>query len=131
MASRRSLVLVVSDFVGAGLEPADGAKPPWEDALLRLRARHEVACLRVADPADNELPVAGTMLVEDAETGERLLVDTADPLFRARLAARADARRAALDQTMRRLGVPFHAVDTGEDIVDALVRVVADTKARR
>ncbi|MDR1824476.1 MAG: DUF58 domain-containing protein [Bifidobacteriaceae bacterium] len=131
MARRRSLVVLVSDFVGAGLEPTDGQALPWESALLRLTVRHEVACLRIVDPADDELPTAGLILVQDAETGEQLLVDTADPLFRSRLAAQARARSEALGETMRRLGVPFHLVGTGDDLVDVLVRVVTSTKARR
>ena len=37
------------------------------------------------DAADDDLPEAGLILVEDAETGEQILVDSSDPLFRARL----------------------------------------------
>ncbi|MDR1712239.1 MAG: DUF58 domain-containing protein [Propionibacteriaceae bacterium] len=131
MARRRSLVVVVSDFIGPGMEPEAGESLPWENAMLRLTVRHEVACLRIADPADDELPAAGMILVQDAETGEQVLVDSADPLFRARLATQAHARGVALSETMRRLGVPFHVVDTGEDLVNALVKVVTSTKARR
>ena len=39
------------------------------------------------DAADDELPDAGLVVVEDAETGEQLVVDSGDPLLRARLRA--------------------------------------------
>jgi uncharacterized protein (DUF58 family) len=133
LARRRSLVIVISDFVGAGLEPDQrpGTKLPWEGALARLTLRHEVVALRIADPADAELPQVGVLLVRDAETGEQLLVDTADPLFRNRLAAQADARDQACAEAARRIGVPFHLVRTTDDLLDALVRIVTATKARR
>jgi uncharacterized protein (DUF58 family) len=133
LARRRSLIIVISDFVGAGLEPDQQpeARLPWEDALSRLTLRHEVVALRIADPADAELPAVGALVVRDAETGEQLLVDTSDPLFRARLAAQAEARDSACAAAARRVGVPFHLVSTTDDLLDALVRIVTATKARR
>ncbi len=93
--------------------------------------RHDVVALRIVDPADDDLPEAGLLLVEDAETGEQLLVDTSDPLFRSRLRAGVDERDAALTGRMRRAGVPLHRIDTDRDLVEALVEVVAGTRWRR
>ncbi|GGL98766.1 DUF58 domain-containing protein [Nakamurella endophytica] len=120
--ARRSLVLVVSDWVGTG---------DWERPLLRLTHRNEVVALRVADDADDTLPEVGLVVVEDAETGESVLVDSADPLFRARFAEGVDARDAALLAGMRRAGVPLHRVDTRTDLVEALLRIVATTQRSR
>ncbi len=122
LARRRSLIIVVSDFIGTG---------DWDRQLLRLTHRHEVVALRVIDVADDELPDVGLIVVEDAETGEQLLVDSGDPLFRARLRAGVDERDAALDGRMRRAGVPLHRIGTDRDLVDSLVEVVAGTRWRR
>jgi uncharacterized protein (DUF58 family) len=122
LARRRSLIIVVSDFIGTG---------EWDLPLLRLVHRHDVVALRVVDAADDDLPEAGLLLVEDAETGEQLLVDTSDPLFRSRLRAGVDERDAALTGRMRRAGVPLHRIDTDRDLVDALLEVVAGTRWRR
>jgi uncharacterized protein (DUF58 family) len=122
LARRRSLIIIVSDFIGTG---------EWDKPLLRLVHRHDVVALRVVDAADDALPEAGLLLVEDAETGEQLLVDTSDPLFRNRYAAGVDARDAELDGRMRRAGVPFHRIDTDRDLLGALVEVVAGTRWRR
>ena len=122
LARRRSLIIVVSDFIGTG---------EWDRPLLRLVHRHDVVALRVVDAADDDLPEAGLLLVEDAETGEQLLVDTSDPLFRSRYAAGVGARDAELHGRMRRAGVPFHRVDTDRDVLEALVEVVAGTRWRR
>jgi uncharacterized protein (DUF58 family) len=122
LARRRSLVVVVSDFIGTG---------DWDRPLLRLVHRHDVVALRVIDAADDELPEVGLVVVEDAETGEQLIVDSADPLFRSRLRAGVDERDAVLTGRMRRAGVPLHRVDTDRDVLESLVEVVASTRWRR
>jgi uncharacterized protein (DUF58 family) len=122
LARRRSLVLLISDFIGTG---------EWDRSLLRLTQRHEVVALRVVDAADEELPEAGLIVVEDVESGEQLLVDTSDPLFRARLNAEVDERDSVLAGRMRRAGVPLHRIGTERDLMEALVDVVTSTWWRR
>jgi uncharacterized protein (DUF58 family) len=122
LARRRSLILVVSDFIGEG---------DWERSLRQLAVRHEVVALRIADVADDTLPAAGVIVVEDAETGDQLLVDTSDPLFRARYQSGVDEREARILTGMSRAGVPVHRVDTADDLGDSLVRIVTRTKERR
>jgi uncharacterized protein (DUF58 family) len=121
LARRRALVIVLSDFIGEG---------DWERSMQRLARRHEVVALRIVDAADDVLPEAGLILVEDAETGEQLLVDSADPLLRVRFRAAVDEREARLTAGMRRARVPVHRVDTGRDLAEALVEVVARTRDR-
>lgn len=122
LARRRSLIIVISDFIGDG---------DWERSLLRLGPRHEVVALRVVDAADDELPEAGLVVVEDAETGEQLVIDSGDPLLRARLRDAVGERDASLAAGMRRAGVPVHRIDTTTDLATALVEIVASTKRRR
>jgi uncharacterized protein (DUF58 family) len=119
---QRSLVFVISDF----MSDAD-----WEPALKRLTYKHEVVAIRVLDPMELDLPDLGLVLVEDAETGEQILVDTSDPLFRQRLRAEVDGREAAVSGVLRRAGVTAHLVSTGEDLVRALVDMVRRAKRRR
>jgi uncharacterized protein (DUF58 family) len=122
LARHRALILVVSDFIGEG---------DWERSLKRLARRHEVVALRIVDVADDVLPAAGVIVVEDAETGDQLIVDSSDPLFRARFRAGVDERAARLATGMRRAGVAVHRIDTDRDLADALVEVVARTQDRR
>ena len=122
LARRRALIVVISDFIGDG---------DWERSLLRLVPRHEVVALRVIDTADDELPDAGLVVVEDAETGEQLVIDSGDPLLRARVRAGAEERDARLAAGMRRAAVPLHRIDTSADLATALIEVVASTRRRR
>src|ERR1700761_8430437 len=122
LARRRALIIVVSDFIGDG---------DWQRSLLRLGPRHEVVALRVTDAADDELPEAGLVVVEDAETGEQLVIDSGDPLLRLRLREAVEARQAGLTAGMRRAGVPVHRIGTEADLAAVLVEVIASTRRRR
>jgi uncharacterized protein (DUF58 family) len=122
LARRRALIVVISDFIGDG---------DWERSLLRLVPRHEVVALRVTDTADDELPDVGLVVVEDAETGEQLVIDSSDPLLRARLRAGVGEREARLAAGMRRAGVPVHRIGTDADLARALIEVVENTRRRR
>jgi uncharacterized protein (DUF58 family) len=119
---RRSLVFIVSDFI---------SQPGWERSLNLLNRRHEVIAIRVWDPREIDLPDVGPLLLQDAETGEQLLVDTHDAGFRRRFRAAADAREAALAQTFKRAGVEAQAISTDEDLVQALVRIANRRRRRR
>jgi hypothetical protein len=122
LAQRRSLIVVVSDFIGEG---------DWGRSLLRLAPRHEVVALRITDTADDELPDVGLIVIEDAETGEQLVVDSSDPLLRARLRAGVAERDTRLAAGMSRAGVPLHRIGTDADLATALIEVVASTQRRR
>jgi uncharacterized protein (DUF58 family) len=121
-AHRRSLLFVLSDFI---------ADPGWERPLTLLTHRHEVVVIRVVDPAELDLPDVGVILVEDAETGEQLLVDTSDPLLRRRLAASVGAREEELAEGMRRARVDPHRITTDQDLLAALIGMVRRSGRRR
>jgi uncharacterized protein (DUF58 family) len=120
-ALRRSLVFVVSDFIG---------DPGWDRALGMLTHRHEVVAVRIVDPAELDLPDVGLVLVEDAETGEQLLVDSSDPLLRRRLAEQVSAHEEAVTEGMRRAGVRPHRITTDQDLLRALVDLVLQSGRR-
>jgi hypothetical protein len=85
----------------------------------------------VVDPAELELPDLGLILVEDAETGEQMLVDTSDPLLRARLATQVGSREETVADGMRRAGVAAHRITTDQDLLGALVAMVHTSGRRR
>ena len=114
VARRRSLIVVVSDFI---------SQPGWERPLRLLTRRHDVVAIQVVDPRESELPPVGMVYVEDAETGEQIFVDTDDPQFRLRLRAAAEERQQAIQDLARRGGTTLFTVGTGEDLVRALARI--------
>ncbi len=121
MMPRRSMVFVVSDFI---------SEPGWEAALGRLARRHEVLAVRLYDAAELSLPEVGVVIVEDAESGEQLLVDTQDAGFRARFEALAAAHEAALREALAAAGVDTLELATDDDLLPALLRFVALRRQR-
>jgi uncharacterized protein (DUF58 family) len=118
---RRSLVFVVSDFIST---------PGWAEPLAHLAQRHEVVAVRLYDPLEMELPDLGLLVVQDAETGEQLFVDTHDSAFRKRFAAAAELRERTLRAAFRDAGVDALELSTEDDLVDAILRF-ADLRKRR
>jgi len=118
---RRSLVLVVSDFI---------SQPGWEGALSRLAQRHEVVAVRLFDPLEMTLPELGLVTVEDAETGEQLFIDTSDPGFRQRYVAEAEAREAALREALAHAGADTLELSTDDDLLESMLRFAALRRQR-
>lgn len=119
---RRSLVFVISDFI---------SETGWERPLSLLNRRHELIAIRLYDPRETELPDAGMIFVEDAETGEQIMVDTGNPVFRRRFQEAAQRRETALKEATKRTGVDLFAISTEEDLVSAIVHMAALWKKRR
>jgi uncharacterized protein (DUF58 family) len=119
---RRALIFIVSDFISA---------PGWERALHLLNRRHDVLAIRLWDPRETELPDIGPMIMEDAETGEQLYVDTRDRKFRQRFREAAVQREAALADAFRRSGVDMLPLSTEEDLTRAIVRFASRRRHRR
>ncbi len=114
LVRRRSLIVLISDFI---------SEPGWERPLLRLTERHEVVAVRLVDPREYELPDAGLLFVQDAETGEQLLVDSSDPQLRRRLQALAEEQDEHIRRGVAQAGVDLHLVSTEDDLVSAFVRM--------
>ncbi len=95
--------------------------PAWERALGPLARRHEVVGVWVRDAREVEMPDAGVVTFQDAESGEQLVVDTSQPSFRAAFAGLAAAREAEMERRFARHGATLWKVSTAEPIVTALV----------
>ncbi len=119
---RRSLVFFVSDFI---------SQPGWMKPLAALSRRHEIIPLRIWDRREVQLPDAGLIYFEDAETGEQLLVDSSDAVLRRRFMIEGERREAALKQALRKIGLDLFSISAQDDLVGAIIRLAATRKMRR
>ena len=119
---RRSLIFVVSDFIST---------PGWEAPLSLLNQHHEVIAIRLHDPAEMALPDAGIMVMEDAETGEQMIVDTHDKKFRERFHLMMEQRETALKEAFKHSGVDGLSLSTEDDMVRSIVRFVRQRQQMR
>lgn len=118
---RRSLIFVLSDFI---------SESGWESSLSLLSQRHEVLAIRLWDPREIELPDIGMVMVEDAETGEQLYIDTSDRNFRKRFREAAEEREERLRYSFKRAGVDALSLSTEDDLVRAIVRFASLRRSR-
>ncbi len=75
----------------------------------------------LSDPREQELPDVGIVELEDAETGERVLVDTSDAAVRALYSERAATARQQRERLFRRNGVDAIEIGTGSSYIEPLM----------
>ena len=107
---RRAVIFLISDFLDEG----------FEESLRGLAQRHEVVALSLVDPIDATLPDLGMLAVADAETGERLWVDTGDARVRATYAAAAQARAERRHRAIASAGIEEIAIPITGDVIAPL-----------
>lgn len=118
---RRTVLFLISDFID-------------DDYLTALRLanrRHDVIAALVSDAREHDLPASGLVVLQDAETGERRLVDTGSQGFRDGLHAQAAARLAKLTHELRSSGVDLVQFDSSDSMVEPLLRFFRERQHRR
>jgi len=109
---RRSQVVVISDFLGAGR---------WMQPMRALAVRHQVIAVHVTDPRELALPAVGLLAVVDTETGRQRYVQTSPSLV-ARYAAAAERRQADISRAIASAGAEYLHLSTSRDwLTDTLL----------
>ena len=116
----------------------DGARgatrPTDRDVIAELgltNTRHDVVCLHLHDPRESELPDAGLVTIEDAETGELLELDSARSGVREKFASVNAERLAELDRALNRTGVDTLRLNTTEPFAPVIQRFFELRRGRR
>ena len=118
---RRSVLLVLSDFLDSG----------YEAALSRARSRHDAIAIVLEDPRDYELPDIGLAHFSDPESGGEILVDTSEKRVREAYARETDRRRAERDRALRTVGVDRLDLQTNKDYAAPLELFFRTRRGRR
>jgi uncharacterized protein (DUF58 family) len=118
---RRSIIFLVSDFHAAG----------YEKQLKILSRRHDVVAMTVHDPLEANLPDVGLIELEDAETGQRRVVDSSSKQVRAQYRQVAQNRRDGLAIFLRRLSIDQIGVTAGDDYLQDLIGFFRGRESRR
>ncbi len=115
---KRGLRVVVSDFIDLTDAATDPETPPsWEKPMRELAARHQVIAVEIIDPRELDIPNVGTVLLEDAETGEVRELNTGSKKVRQRYAAAARVQRERTARALRRSGAAHLVLRTDRDWV--------------
>ena len=99
---RRSVVFLVSDFFASD----------YEKALRVANRRHDLIAITLEDPREYDLPAIGIVELEDAETGEGILVDFGDAAVREAFQKLTRKERDDREALFRRMGLDAVNIST-------------------
>lgn len=138
---RRAIIFLLTDFLHTGNADGDalGSEPGRRPALQAegigelglTNTRHDLVCLHLHDPRESEVPEAGLLTIEDAETGELLELDSTRGVVRERYAQANRERLDQLDRALNRAGVDTLRFNTTEPFAPALQRFFELRRGRR
>jgi uncharacterized protein (DUF58 family) len=128
---RRAMVFLLTDFLHSFGAATRGTDRDVVAELGLTNTRHDVVCLHLHDLRESELPEAGLVTVEDAETGEMLELDSAAKSVRERFARVNAERLAELDRALIRTGVDTLRLPTTEPFAPVLQRFFEIRRGRR
>ena len=109
---RRAVVFLISDFIARG----------YETALRVTNKKHDVIAINITDPRERELPGVGMVALEDAETGETLLVDTTDEQVRKAYRLLAEEKFQQRLSTFKAAHIDYIDIRTDTPYIDTLLK---------
>jgi len=111
VVKRRAIIFLVSDFLSGEFEK-----------LLRIaNKKHDVIAIRITDPRELELPDVGFLELEDAETGEQILIDTKDSTVRQSFSDGTYRERSILDRMFRSMDLDNIQILTDKPYINPLM----------
>jgi uncharacterized protein (DUF58 family) len=130
---RRSIVFLFTDFLhsfGTGARSVQAGRDLFQEIGL-TNARHDLICVHLHDPRESQLPNAGLLTLEDAETGELLELDSVRPAVRRKFAEINAARLEQLDRALRQTGVDTLRFSADTSFAPALQKFFDTRRGRR
>ena len=119
---RRCTAFVISDFQDESMlqtaSSKSGCKP-----LLIAGNKHDLNAIQIYDRRDAELPNIGLLKLKDAETGERIWIDTSDKRVTDSYAKTWHKNQQALDSLFTKTGTRNISIRTDNDYVKGLMRL--------
>lgn len=116
---KRSIAFVLSDFMDCdGVE-----RVRFEDPLKIASGKHDLVGIRIYDRREESLPDVGILELQDAETGEKVWVDTSSASTRKAYADHWTKTNTLIDHALSRARVDNVRIATDEDYVKSLMKL--------
>lgn len=110
---KRSTAFIISDFLDSN----------FEKELTIANRKHDIAALQVFDVRETEMPDVGLVKLKDAETGQRIWVDTSDKRLRTIYKNAWGENQLNLQRVFTKSGVDSVTMSTSDDYVKALMKL--------
>jgi uncharacterized protein (DUF58 family) len=117
---RRSVVFLLTDFLHS-FGVSSRSRDPFHE-IGQTNARHDLVCIQLQDRRERDVPRAGLLVLEDAETGEVLELDTVRDQVRGSFAEGAARRQEQLDRALMQAGVDLVRLSPDDDFAPMLQR---------
>lgn len=118
VSKKRTTAFLLSDFMDS-----ESDATAFEEALKITSGRHDLVGIRVYDQREQELPDVGILELEDAESGERVWVDSSSRRVREAYANDWARRNQRIETVLKQNRVDTATVATDEDYVAALIKL--------
>ena len=109
---RKSIVFLISDFL----------TEDYEKALQVANKKHDIIAIDIIDPREVELPSVGLLELEDAETGETVMVDTSNPAIRGSFYSQSKEERETREKFFKSIGVDNININTDRSYVEPITK---------
>ncbi len=120
ITKRKAIVFMVSDFMGAGYE-----KPMTVSAR-----KHDLVPIVITDPREEDMPNIGLVEFEDAETGQTIMVDTADNSLREAFGINVSKAQLQREKVFKRIGLDHIDIRLDKPYIDELTAFFRKRAAR-
>jgi uncharacterized protein (DUF58 family) len=118
---KKSVVFLISDFLSEGY-----IKP-----LQIANNKHDMVAMKISDPRELKFENVGMIELEDAETGEIMVIDTGSSEFRLDFAQKAEADNFALKRSFRLINIDFINIITDQSYIVPLINFFRMREKRR
>ncbi len=108
---RKSVVFLISDFLAEN----------FNKAIQIANNKHDIIAVKISDPRETGFDDVGLIELEDAETGEVIMVDTGSRSFRNEFAARAEDDNLMLKRAFQLIDLDFINIRTDQSYVVPLI----------
>ena len=115
---KRCTTFILSDFINPKSDMT-----PLEDALKIATSRHDLVAIRVSDPRDKMLPDVGIIEMRDAESGEKVWVDSSSAAVREYFAQQWESRNLQMENLLKHNRIDTAEVATDADYVAELIKL--------
>lgn len=109
---RKTVCFLVSDFIEEDLKKV----------LQLANKKHDLIAVSITDPREMALPDAGFIELEDAETGEIIVVDTSDPYLRKTFKQASANERESMENLFKQCDIDHIAIYTDKPVIPPIKR---------
>lgn len=121
VTTRSCVAFLISDFYSS----------EFKKSLTLANKRHDMIAVRITDPRDFELPDAGMIALNDAESGKRYIIDSSKSSVRSSYKEKTGRRTKELTALFGSTGIDSIDISTARSYVEPIIQFFKRRKKRR